>query len=123
MIFKAEAIIIAILLGLVAVLGVQTAIYRGNAIDYKSQRDKATDALQLANATIDDMQVRQRTVAALDAKYTKELSDALATINLLHDDVATGKRRWQLNVNCPTTNTIGAAGMDDPASLRLTDAA
>ncbi|WP_265112782.1 MULTISPECIES: lysis protein [unclassified Pantoea] len=123
MTFKAEAIIIAILLGLVAVLGVQTAIYRGDAIDYKAQRDKASDALNLANATIDDMQVRQRDVAALDAKYTKELADAQATIDLLHDDVATGKRRLQLNAKCPATNATGTAGVDDAASPRLADAA
>ena len=30
----------------------------------------------MANAAITDMQMRQRDVAALDAKYTKELADA-----------------------------------------------
>jgi len=52
--------------------------YRDNAIEYKKQRDEKTHALSLANATINDMQVRQRDVAALDAKYTKELADANA---------------------------------------------
>ncbi|MCM4327511.1 lysis system i-spanin subunit Rz, partial [Escherichia coli] len=32
----------------------------------------------MANATITDMQVRQRDVAALDAKYSRELADARA---------------------------------------------
>ena len=32
---------------------------------------------KLANAAITDMQMRQRDVAALDAKYTKELADAM----------------------------------------------
>jgi len=41
--------------------------YRDNAITYKDQRDKATDKLSQANDTIDDMKVRQRDVAALDA--------------------------------------------------------
>lgn len=120
---KAEAIIIAVLLALVAALAVQAAIYRGNAIDYKAQRDKASDSLKLANATIDDMQVRQRDVAALDAKYTKELADAQATIDLLHDDVATGKRRLQLNAKCPANNTTVPTGLDDATSPRLADAA
>jgi len=35
------------------------------------------------NATIDDMQVRQRDDAALDAKYTKELVSAQAIIDQL----------------------------------------
>ncbi|EJI0233681.1 lysis system i-spanin subunit Rz, partial [Escherichia coli] len=43
--------------------------YRDNAIAYKEQRDKAT-------SIIADMQKRQRDVAELDARYTKELADA-----------------------------------------------
>ena len=46
--------------------------YRDNAITYKAQRDKnAREDPKLANAAITDMQMRQRDVAALDAKYTK----------------------------------------------------
>ena len=48
--------------------------YRDNAITYKTQRDK--NARELKLAAITDMQMRQRDVAALDAKYTKELADA-----------------------------------------------
>ena len=47
-----------------------------NAITYKAQRDKNARELKLANAAITDMQMRQRDVAAPDAKYTKELADA-----------------------------------------------
>ena len=39
-----------------------------------------------------DMQMRQRDVAAPDAKYTKELADAKAE-NDAHDDAAAGRRR------------------------------
>ena len=49
----------------------------------------------LANAAITDMQMRQRDVAALDAKYTKELADAKAENDALRDDVAAGRRRLQ----------------------------
>ena len=113
---------------LVAVIAIVTAMsvalyYRGNAIDYKAQRDKSKDALELANATISDMQTRQRNVAALDAKYTQELADAKATIDLLHDDVIAGKRRLQLNATCPKQSASVSSGMDDAASPRLTDAA
>ena len=48
--------------------------YRDNAITYKAQRDKNARELKLADAAINDMQMRQRDVAALDAKYTKELA-------------------------------------------------
>ncbi|EAY7377654.1 lysis protein, partial [Salmonella enterica] len=50
--------------------------YHGNAVKYKEQRDTATHKLTLANETITGMTKRQRDVAALDAKYTKELADA-----------------------------------------------
>ena len=44
--------------------------YRDNAITYKAQRDKNARELKLTvNAAITDMQMRQRDVAALDAKY------------------------------------------------------
>ena len=39
----------------------------------EAQRDKNARELKLANAAITDMQMRQRDVAALDAKYTKGL--------------------------------------------------
>ena len=51
-------------------LPVMGAIIHDNAITYKAQRDKNARELKL-NAAITDMQMRQRDVAALDAKYTK----------------------------------------------------
>ena len=68
--------------------------YRDNAITYKAQRDKNARELKLANAAITDMQMRQRDVAALDAKYTKELADAKAENDALRDDVAAGRRQF-----------------------------
>ena len=49
--------------------------------------------LKRKNAAITDMQMRQRDVAALDAKYTKELADAKAENDALRDDAAAGRRR------------------------------
>ncbi|MCV5132023.1 lysis protein, partial [Escherichia coli] len=66
--------------------------YRDNAITYKAQRDKKASELDLANATITDMQVRQRDVAALDAKYTKELADAKAENDALRRKLDNGGR-------------------------------
>ena len=48
--------------------------YRDNAITYKAQRDKNARELKLANAAITDMQMRQRDVAALDAKIHEGVS-------------------------------------------------
>lgn len=115
-------IIIAVFVLLLAGTGLLASHYRGNAIDYKAQRDKATGDLKLANAMIDDLQVRQRAVAALDEKYTKELASAQATIDQLQRDVASGKRRLQLNATC-TKQSATSTGVDDAASPGLTDSA
>lgn len=116
---------VAALLLLACALSLAWAInhYRNNAIDYKRQRDEATHSLKLANNTIADMKVRQRDVAALDAKYTGALADAKATIDQLERDVATGKRRLQLNARCPADGAPGTSGMGDASSPRLTDSA
>ncbi|MEX4752066.1 lysis protein [Enterobacter cloacae] len=111
----------------VAVIGVLAFFvnhYRDNAITYKDQRDKATENLRLANDTIKDMQVRQRDVAALDAKYTKELSDAKKTINDLRRDVDSGAKRLRIAATCPgVSKATSAPGVDDAGSARLTDSA
>ncbi|MCK7288932.1 lysis protein [Enterobacter bugandensis] len=95
--------------------------YRGSAIIYKDQRDKATEKLSLANATIKDMQTRQRDVAALDAKYTKELADAKSQLEDLQRCVRTGKCGLHVNARCPANGTASAGGLGDAPSPRLTD--
>lgn len=113
-------------LSVVVLIGVQAFFvnhYRDNATEYKKQRDERTQALNLAKATITDMQTRQRDVAALDAKYTGELADAKETIERLHSDVIAGRKRLQLNANCPTNGATGTGGMVDATGPRLTDSA
>ena len=44
--------------------------------------------------------MRQRDVAALYAKYTKELADAKAENDALRDDVAAGRRRLHIKAVC-----------------------
>ncbi len=93
---------------------------------YKSERKRADDAeqsLSLANDTIKDMQTRQRDAAELDAKYTGELADAKETIERLHSDVIAGRKRLQLNANCPANGATSTGGMGDASGPRLTDSA
>ena len=66
------------------------------------------------------MQTRQRDVAALDAKYTKELADANAENNRLRADVVAGKRRLQIAATCSKDGTTGSSGLADGSSPRLT---
>ena len=94
------AIISALVICIIVCLSWAVNHYRDNAITYKAQRDKNARELKLANAAITDMQMRQRDVAALDAKYTKELADAKAENDALRDDVAAGRRRLHIKAVC-----------------------
>lgn len=116
---RLTAIIIAIVICIIVSLGWAVNHYRDNAIDYKKQRDTAVNEAALAKATITDMQTRQRDVATLDAKYTKELSDANATIESLRADVSAGRKRLQVSATC-SKSASGTSGMGDGESPRLT---
>ncbi|KJM84118.1 endopeptidase [Enterobacter kobei] len=91
---------------------------------YKGEKKRADDAeqsLSLAKAAITDMQTRQRDVAALDAKYTKELSDAKKTINDLRRDVDSGAKRLRIAATCPgVSKATSATGVDDAGTPELT---
>ena len=66
------------------------------------------------------MQMRQRDVAALDAKYTKELADAKA-----ENDVAAmllaGRRRLHIKAVCQSVREATTASGVDNAASRLAD--
>ncbi|WP_198559724.1 lysis protein [Escherichia coli] len=99
--------------------------YRDNAITYKAQRDKNARELKLANSTITDMQVRQRDVAALDAKYTKELADAKAENDALLRKLDNGGRVL-VKGKCPvpsSAETSSASGMGNDATVELSPVA
>ena len=75
--------------------------YRDNAIITKPSATKMPEnrswrTRQLLTCS----EMRQRDVAALDAKYTKELADAKAENDALRDDVAAGRRRLHIKAVC-----------------------
>lgn len=115
--------VVGLLLVACGALWLATNHYRDNAITYKEQRDNAAEKLSLANATITDLQQRQHDVAALDAKYTKELADARAENETLRADVAAGRRSLRVNATCPATvsagKTTGATRVDNAARPEL----
>ncbi|EAN5727951.1 TPA: lysis protein [Salmonella enterica] len=112
---------IVVLLIVVAALAWTTDHYHGNAVKYKSQRDTVTHELALANATITDMQTRQRDVAALDAKYTKELADAQTRNTDLQRRLAAGGRvRVKGRCTVPASATPASTGsVGDAATVEL----
>ncbi|HAH5459869.1 TPA: lysis protein [Escherichia coli] len=116
---RVAAIIYALVICIIVCLSWAVNHYRDNAIAYKEQRDKNARELKLVNATIADMRKRQRDVAELDARYTKELADANATIESLRADVSAGRKRLQVAATC-AKSTTGASGMGNGESPRLT---
>ncbi|EEJ4190055.1 lysis protein [Salmonella enterica subsp. diarizonae] len=109
------------LLVVAAALAWATDHYHGNAVKYKEQRDTATHNLNLANETISDMQTRQRDVAALDARYTKELADEHAKNADLQRRIAAGGRvRVEGRCTVPaSTETASASRVGDAATVEL----
>ncbi|ECS5402617.1 lysis protein [Salmonella enterica subsp. enterica serovar Litchfield] len=109
---RIKAIIASVIICIIVCLSWAVNHYRNNAITYKDQRDKAT-------SIIADMQKRQRDVAELDARYTKEFADANATIETLRADVSAGRKRLQVAATC-AKSTTGTSGMGDGESPGLT---
>ncbi|EER6639546.1 lysis protein [Escherichia coli] len=122
---RVTAIIYALVICIIVCLLWAVNHYRDNAITYKAQRDKKARELEQANATITDMQVRQRDVAALDAKYSRELADARAENETLRADVAAGRKRLRINATCHGTvrEATGTSGVDNATGPRLADTA
>ncbi|RYH95944.1 lysis protein [Citrobacter werkmanii] len=122
---RLTAIIIAAVVCIIVSLGWAVNRYRDNATEYKKQRDEKTQALNLANATITDMVTRQRDVAALDAKYTKELADAKAENDALQRKLDNGGRVL-VKGKCPVPASAKASnstGMGNDATVELSPVA
>ena len=121
---RVAAIIYALVICIIVCLSWAVNHYRDNAIAYKEQRDKKVSELKQATATIADMQQRQRDVAALDAKYSRELANAKAENETLRADVAAGRRRLHIKAVCQSVReATTASGVDNAASPRLADTA
>jgi prophage endopeptidase len=112
-------VLLIVLLSLIGAGGYFGYQYKSNSV----RADAAEQGLSLANDTIADMTVRQRDVAALDGKYTKELADAQAKLDALQQCVNSGKCGLRINATCPKGNTTSTTGLDDATGPRLTDPA
>lgn len=122
---RLTAIICAVVICLLVSMGWAINHYRDNAMAYKEQRDDAKTKLSQANATITGMQMRQRDVAALDAKYTKELADAKAENDALRRKLDNGGRVL-VKGKCPVSSSAEASstsGMGNDATVELSPVA
>lgn len=119
-----SAAVLALIICIIVCLSWAVNHYRDNAIAYKEQRDKKVSELKQAIATIADMQQHQRDVAALDAKYSRELANAKAENETLRADVAAGRRRLHIKAVCQSVReATTASGVDNATSPRLADTA
>ncbi|ELM3527115.1 lysis protein [Salmonella enterica] len=106
----------------VAVLGFTADHWHSRYTKAEKARKEAVQMADARQQTIDDMTQRQRDVAALDAKYTKELASAHAESEKLRADLVAGRRRLQLHAVClpATADNSPATGATDAATARLT---
>ncbi|GFU08693.1 spanin, inner membrane subunit [Trichonephila clavipes] len=84
---------------------------------FEHKADSLIAKFKEAGGTVREIDMRQRDVAALDAKYTKELADAKAENDALRDDVAAGRRRLHIKAVCQSVReATTASGVDNAAS-------
>lgn len=100
--------------------------YYGKTISQQSEISAATALADTRLQTINSMAEQQQAVADIDAKYTKELSDAQKTISDLRAAVDSGTKQLHVNATCDpkrVSKTGTATSVDDAATARLTDTA
>ena len=94
---------------------------------YHHALDKQREFAQLAETRqkiIVDMQARQRVVADIDAKYSRELTDAKATIDQLERSVIADTKRLRVNASCkPVSSIATTSSLDDATRAGLSDTA
>jgi len=113
-----------ILFAVMTVAGALAFWFYGIAQDERQRADTAEHSLKLAKDMISNMQQRQRDVAALDAKYTKELADAKAENDALQRKLDNGGRVL-VKGKCPVSASAEAStsGVGHDATIELSDAA
>nr|WP_105625885.1 lysis protein [Cronobacter malonaticus] len=125
MTFNWKLILFAVMTLLLAIAIVIASHYRTALTKTEASLTKVNRELNLAKDTISDMQTRQRDVAALDAKYTKELADANAENDALRKRLDNGGRvrvKGSCSVSA-TTKTSGTSSVGNDATVELSDVA
>ena len=87
-----------------------SALMASLASHYHSKASEALKTVKQQQQTITSMQQQQHDVAAIDAKYTRELNDAKQTITDLQRDVASGAKRLRVNAKCPVPSSTATPG-------------
>ncbi|EQC0968752.1 lysis system i-spanin subunit Rz [Citrobacter braakii] len=115
-----------LIIGLELLLSILIIYILFGQISKETRRADAAESLaKQRQETITDMTTRQRDVAALDAKYTKELADAKAENDALQRKLDNGGRVL-VKGRCPmpaSTQTSSASSVGNDATFELSDVA
>lgn len=115
-----------LIIGLELLLSILIIYILFGQISKETRRADAAESLaKQRQETITDMTTRQRDVAALDAKYTKELADAKAENDALQRKLDDGGRVL-VKGRCPmpaSTQTSSASSVGNDATVELSDVA
>lgn len=115
-----------LIIGLELLLSILIIYILFGQISKETRRADAAESLaKQRQETITDMTTRQRDVAALDAKYTKELADAKAENDALQRKLDNGGRVL-VKGRCPmpaSTQTSSASSVGNDATVELSDVA
>lgn len=112
-----------VLIAVILVLGWAANHYYDKAVTWRTVAKHAQEVTRQQAATITDMKTRQRNVAELDKKYTKEIADAKARLDVFQQCVNSGNCGLRVKATCPKGTAASTTSMDDAAASRLTDAA
>jgi prophage endopeptidase len=93
--------------------------YRDNYLHALNRQVEYASLARSRLETITSMQRQQREVADLDAKYTRELTNARLENDRLRDDVAAGARKLRIKGTCSVSKTPATTGMGDGAAVEL----
>lgn len=116
--------VLGFMLTVVVLLATLAVHYRDRYHHALKQQQAFAQLAESRQRILVQWQEKQRVVADIDAKHTRELADAKATINELERRVITGEQRLRLHAQCqPVSANTPAARLDDAARARLTDAA
>ena len=115
-----------LIIGLELLLSILIIYILFGQISKETRRADAAESLaKQRQETITDMTTRQRDVAALNAKYTKELADAKAENDALQRKLDDGGRVL-VKGRCPmpaSTQTSSASSVGNDATVELSDVA
>ncbi|MBT0716871.1 lysis protein [Rosenbergiella epipactidis] len=114
-------VLITILFGGIIALVSEVNHYRNTAIEWKGKSARASAVADTRLKTINQMQIQQKAVSAIDQAYQLKLKAKDDEISSLSDRVKSGSVRLRVKASCPSgmSQTNTASGSTNAASAEL----